>query len=336
MNIIRVHRNLSTTRILRHSHMFSTEVTTAKIMRYETNGLPSDVLRMVTEQIPKKLNSSEVLVKITAAPINPADLNMIEGNYGIRTQLPSIGGNEGSGVVVAVGSSVKNLEVSDHIIIARQGLGTWRTHGVFNQSDLLKIPKDIPLPLASVISVNPSTAYRLLEDFEKLNPGDVIVQNGANSSVGLSIIQLANERKIKTINIIRNSNGFAENVEKLKAIGGFMVVSEDYVQTPPFRRLLSDIPKPKLGLNCIGGASATEMARLLGEKGTMVTYGGMSRRPVTIPTSLFIFKQIQLKGFWLTKWVEEHSLEERTKMLNTLFEFIRQKKTQIVFGELGF
>jgi trans-2-enoyl-CoA reductase len=42
-----------------------------------------------------------------------------------------------------------------------------------------------------------------------------------------------------------------------------MVVSEDYAVTPQFKRLISDLPKPKLALNCVGGQSATEMARIL-------------------------------------------------------------------------
>lgn len=70
-------------------------------------------------------------------------------------------------------------------------------------SNLVKVPKDIPAAYAATLSVNPATAYRLLADFEKLVPGDVIIQNGANSMVGLAIIQLARERGIKTINVIR-------------------------------------------------------------------------------------------------------------------------------------
>lgn len=44
----------------------------------------------------------------------------------------------------------------------------------------------------------------MLEDFVKLKAGDVIVQNGANSAVGQSVIQLAKLRGVKTINIIRD------------------------------------------------------------------------------------------------------------------------------------
>jgi trans-2-enoyl-CoA reductase len=61
----------------------------------------------------------------------------------------------------------------------------------------------------------------------------------------------------------------------------------------------------------------------------MVTYGGMSRKPVTVPTSQFIFKDITLKGFWLSKWLEEHPVEDRVKMLETLFPLIRKERFKI-------
>jgi len=181
-----------------------------------------------------------------AAPINPADLNMIEGVYGKRAELPAIGGNEGTGVVVGLGSGVNGLSLNDHVIPANPGLGTWRTAGVFKSSDLLKVPSDIKPEYAATISVNPSTAYRLLEDFEQLKEGDVIVQNGANSMVGTAIIQLAKLRGVKTINILRNRADFTEVHDRLKALGGFIVVSEDYIKTAQFKRLISDLPQPKL------------------------------------------------------------------------------------------
>lgn len=55
----------------------------------------------------------------------------------------------------------------------------------------------------------------------------------------------------------------------------------------------------------------------------------MSRKPVTIPTSLLIFKDIQLKGFWLTKWLEQHSMEEAKKMIDTISKFVLEEKLKL-------
>lgn len=50
----------------------------------------------------------------------------------------------------------------------------------------------------------------------------------------------------------------------------------------------------KLALNCVGGPSAVEIAKLLGPGGVHVTYGGMSREPFTVPISLLIFKDLKV------------------------------------------
>lgn len=179
------------------------------------------------------------------------------------------------------------------------------------------------------MAINPSTAIRLLDDFVNLQKGDVIIQNGANSNVGASIIQIAASRGIKTINIIRERTDQSTMIEKLKAYGAYIVDTESYVGSLSFKRLISDLPKPKLALNCTGGPSVTEMARIVDEKATIVTYGVMARKPITIPGSLFIFKQLNLRGFWLTKWLEEHSVNERDSMYNQVQGLFKAEKLRL-------
>jgi len=275
------------------------------------------------------LKPNEVLVRLEAAPINPADLNIIEGAYGTRPTLPAIAGLEGVGTIQAVGSAVKGLQVKDRVIPAQPGFGTWRTDAVVPEEQLQKISKDIPLHYAATLSVNPATAYRLLADFQKLQQGDTIIQNGANSMVGQSVIQIAKARGIRTINVVRERNGHADVVSHLKSLGGDIVVTDKYIRTPDYKRLISDIPKPKLALNCVGGDVAAEIARNLADGGTLVTYGAMARQPVALPNSLLIFRDIAHKGFWLTKWVKEHSKVEREAMINDLVKLVSDQKLRL-------
>lgn len=81
--------------------------------------------------------------------------------------------------------------------------------------------------------------------------------------VGLSVIQICASMGVKTINIIRRRSDYPELVEKMKSYGGYIVCADDYVRTLEFRNLIADLPKPKLALNCVGGQTATEMARFL-------------------------------------------------------------------------
>jgi len=266
-----------------------------------------------------------------AAPINPADINVIQGKYPINPPVPAIGGSEGCGQVIALGEEVSSLKVGDFVIPAKPGLGTWRSHGVFSEENLVSVPKTIPPELLSVISVNPCTAYRLLNDFVSLQQGDVIIQNGANSMVGASVIQLARERGIKTINVIRDKDPVSHMkvVEVLKQLGGDVVLGESYFHSPRFQEIIADLPAPKLGLNCVGGQNGTNIARSLANGGTMVTYGGMSLKPVTVPTSTLIFKDITLKGFWMTRWYQQHSKKEREEMLHSIIGKVKEEKLQV-------
>lgn len=116
----------------------------------------------------------------------------------------------------------------------------------------------------ATLSINPAAALRMLNDFVQLNEGDVIYQNAANSMVGLSVIQIAAARGVKTVNVIRRSRtDYPALVERMKHYGAYIVIGDDYLRTPEFRKLVADLPKPKLVLNAVGGDTATEMARLL-------------------------------------------------------------------------
>jgi len=53
---------------------------------------------------------------------------------------------------------------------------------------------------------------------------------------------------------------------------------------------------------------------------TLVTYGGMSRLPVTVPTSQLIFDDVALRGFWMARWYAHHTRAERQAMFDHLVE----------------
>ncbi|KAK4370387.1 hypothetical protein RND71_009862 [Anisodus tanguticus] len=265
---------------------------------YDQHGPPDTVTR-VTEIPPVEINENDVCVRMLAAPINPADINRIEGVYPVRPPVPSIGGWEGVGEVHSVGSAVMALSPGDWVIHSAYLPGTWQTYVVEDQSLWYKIDKNTPIEYAATVSVNPLSALRMLEDFVALKPGDTIVQNGATSIVGQCVIQLARVRGIHSINIIRDKPGSDEVKEKLIKLGADKVFTESDLEVKSVKSLLGDIPEPLLGLNCIGGNAATMVVKFLKQGGTMVTYGGMSKKPITISTTYFIFKDISLKGYWL-------------------------------------
>lgn len=323
-----MNRNITTLLRRRTCRYFGTAI------KYNDTGAPTAVLKQESFGALAKASADEVSIKFLAAPVNPSDLNMIEGVYGVTPKLPAVGGNEGVAVVTDVGANVKGLVAGDWVIPYRSGFGTWRTDAVAKENELVKIANDIPAAYAATLSVNPATAFRLLSDFEDLKPGDVIMQNGANSMVGLCVIQMAREKGIKTINIVRSDRPDAEKMTRLLSnLGGDINVLDTQVNTSVMKEIMNDLPPCRLALNCVGGEIAAEMMRCLGVGGTMVTYGGMSKRPITVPVDLLTYKQLKLKGFWMAAWYEENGLGAKTSMIADLVAIVRSKKLTL-FHEL--
>ncbi|KAI4890569.1 hypothetical protein NFI96_019400 [Prochilodus magdalenae] len=435
------------------------------------------------EQLPLPvLSKRSVRVKMLAAPVNPADLNMVQGTYPILCPLPAVGGNEGVGEVLDVGDDVLMVRPGDWVVPVDAGFGeemggrddiitdmqcTWRTEAVCEEDDLISVPRNISLLSAATIAVNPCTAYRMLHDFQALTPGSTVIQNGANSAVGQAVIQIAAAMGIRTINIIRdrtlhiirdrntivqsehstssvtgtlssnqntphhqrqehyrpirtlhiirdrdmytvlqsehstsletgtlssnqntphyqrqehyhpirtlhiirdrytilqsehstssetgtlssNQNtphhqeqvhyppirtlyiirdrpNCGELVKELQSLGADYVLTEEEVMSLGLQHVFQEVPKPKLGLNCVGGISGGLLLSNLDYGGTLVTYGGMAKRPLHIPAKHLIFKNITLQGFWMTQWKRNH-MQDRARlrsMLDAVCELVR-------------
>lgn len=291
---------------------------------YEEQGPPDKVTRLV-DLPPVDLKENDVCVKMLAAPINPSDINRIE-----------VGGYEGVGEVEALGSGVKNLSIGDRVIPSPPSSGTWQTYCVKEESAWCKVPKDVPAEYAATISVNPSTALRMLEDFVSLKAGDVVVQNGATSMVGQCIIQLSYLRGIQTINIVRDRPDLEDIKQRLKAMGGSEVFSESELEVKNVKSLLRGLPEPVLGFNCVGGNAASAVLKFLRQGGTMVTYGGMSKKPITVSTSSFIFKDLRLRGYWMQNWTNLHTVNEFKPMTDYLLRLVRDGQLKYVMETVPF
>ncbi|EGZ14929.1 hypothetical protein PHYSODRAFT_545994 [Phytophthora sojae] len=295
-------------------------------IRYAEFGHPLNVLKTEADDKEAAPAKGQVALKFLAAPINVADLSQIQGAYAIKPTFPAVAGNEGVAVVTAVGAGVTNVKVNDRVIPTSAGFGTWRSKAVADSADVMKISEKIKIEDAATLAVNPATAYRMLADFTTLNKGDVVIQNGANSAVGQAVIQLAALRGIKTINIIRDDGDYDVTVQHLKSLGADIVCTADYPGSAKFKELISDLPAPKLALNCVGGKTSLDMAKVLAKKGVHVTYGGMGKEAVAVGTGSLIFHDITLKGFWLSQWVKDSTVEERAAMLSELAGLVEAGK----------
>src|SRR5215469_16588236 len=278
---------------------------------YETYGNPADVLRVETRPWPTPA-ADEAVVKMRAAPINPADLNQIEGKYPVRWELPATPGFEGAGVIVELGADVKSL-TSGALVILPHNVGTWRDAVAAKAEDLIVVPDGIDPAQAAMLKINPLTAWRLLHDYVDLQKGDWLIQNAANSAAGRDVIQIAHELGYKTVNVVRRP----EVIDELCAQGGDVVLVDGDNLREGVKRATGGA-SIRLGLNSVGGDSALRLANCLSPGGTVVSFGAMSLQPLKIPTGLLIFKDLRFLGIWINQWYDSATPSERMEAFTPL------------------
>lgn len=290
---------------------------TFKAAVYETHGNPAEVLRVVELPLPDP-GPNDVVVKMSAAPINPADLNSIEGKYPIKAPLPATPGMEGAGVVVEVGSAVRDLAVGAQVILPHS-FGTWREMAVIDAAKLVAAPNEIEPIQAAMLKVNPITAWRMVRDFVPLMSGDWLIQNAANSGAGQCVIQIARELGYRTVNVVRRP----ELVDELRSLGGDVVLVDSESLRDEVAVATERAPI-KLALNAVGGENALRVAKCLASDGTMVTYGAMSLQPLCIPNGMLIFKNLRFTGFWVNKWYDSATPAQRAETFAPLFDMAKR------------
>lgn len=277
-------------------------------VEFSRMGNPADVLEVKTE-MPRPLAEGEVRVRVLATPIHPSNLLQISGNYGVDPALPSTPGSEGIGRVIESSAAVTHLAVGQLVMLA--GGGTWRQEMVGSAADFVPLPDLGPvtsdvIEQLSMATVNPLTALLMLTTFVDLSEGDWIVHSAANSAVGGYIIQLAKQRGIKTINIVRRE-GLAE---ALKSKGADVVLIDGADLPERIAEATNDAPV-SLAIDAVGGQTFGRLARSLTEGSTIVSYGALSGQPVTVSPALTIFSDIRIRGFWLSKWFQTASMAEK-------------------------
>jgi mitochondrial enoyl-[acyl-carrier protein] reductase / trans-2-enoyl-CoA reductase len=221
---------------------------------FHQTGKPSDVLDC-SGFSPSEPQAGEVLIRILAAPLNPADLNTIEGTYGVKPALPAVPGIEGCGLVEQ--SNSPDFSSGDRVIFLRRA-ATWASHTTVKADALFKVPQEIDPLHAAMLKVNPATAWQLLHSFGFPGQGGWIVQNAGNSAVGRCVIQLARDLGVRTLSFVRRPELFDE----LKALGADEVLTDDEEGYAAAKEILGT-SGAKLAFNAVGGESALRLMKLL-------------------------------------------------------------------------
>lgn len=292
---------------------------TFKYVELNQIGDPAKVLE-VKEGVSRPLKKGEVRVKVLAAPIHPSNVLQIAGKYLTLPVLPSTPGSEGVGRIVEKSPEVENLTEGQLVLLA--GIGTWREELVAPAARLIPLP-DLGKPSMAVIeqlsmsTINPLSALLMLTSYAELKEGDWIVQSASNSAVGGYLIQLAKQRGIKTVNVVRRE-GLADDLMS-KGADVVLINGPDLVKQ--IASATNNAPVV-LAIDAVGGETFTRLSESLGEGGTLVSYGLLSGKSPIFNPGIAIGKDIRVRGFWLTKWFQTTPAAEQQAAFGQIIPLI--------------
>src|SRR6476619_2074199 len=184
-----------------------------------------DVLKIEQVQRPEP-NDDEVLVRVIASSVNPADPLTLSGKYAkeFGTHLPLIPGYDIAGVVEKTGANVTKLKVGDAVYGYPTFGGGWADYVAIKEWEVAAKPKSLSFAEAAAVPMGALTAWQALVDVAKLQPEQTILIHGGSGGVGSFAVQIAKARGARVI-----ATASTANQDLLKQLGADVAV--DYTKT---------------------------------------------------------------------------------------------------------
>lgn len=138
-----------------------------------------------------KPGAGEVLIQVKAVGVNPVETYQRSGKYPVLPKLPWTPGQDGAGVVKAVGSGVANVKEGDRVYLSGSISGTYAEYALATASQVHPLPSKVSFQQGAAMGIAYGTAYRALFQRAKTLPNEIVLINGASGGVGLAAVQLA-------------------------------------------------------------------------------------------------------------------------------------------------
>jgi len=218
--------------------------TIMKAIRVQRTGGP-EVMELV--EIPvSQPKPTEALIKVACAGINAIDGHFRDGSF--RTHLPFVPGQEGAGVVTAIGSQAKVVRVGDRVAWSG-ALGSYAEYVASSEEHLVPVPDSISNEQAAAAMMHGLTAHYLVNDAHKLKAGETALIHAAAGGVGLLLVQLAHAIGARVIGTV-SSEEKAQLAREAGADEVIVFTKQDF---------------------------EAEVKRLTGGKGVAVVYDGVGK-----------------------------------------------------------
>ncbi|MFJ5300748.1 NADPH:quinone reductase [Pseudomonas sp. SLFW] len=241
----------------------------AKRIQFRSHGGP-EVLEYVDFE-PAKPGPKEVVVRNKAIGVNFIETYFRTGLYPVAS-MPSGLGNEGAGVVEAVGSEVTHVKVGDRVGYGTGQLGSYADLHLTQGANVVKLPDDISFEQAAAIMLKGLTVQYLFRQTYEIRPEEIILFHAAAGGVGSIACQWAAALGVKLIGTVSSP----EKAAVAKANGAWEVI--DYSKEDVAKRVLelTDGKKVSVVYDGVGKDTWETSLDCLELRGLLVSFGNAS------------------------------------------------------------
>ena len=220
-----------------------------------------EVLKLEEIPVPEP-KENEILVRVVASGVNPADPLILGGKYAkeFGTHLPLILGYDMAGVVVKTGAKVTKLKVDDAVYAYLLWGGAWAEYCISNETESAIKPKSLSFVEASAVPLAALTGWQALVDIGKIDHRQTVLIHGGSGGVGTFAIQIAKARGARVI-----ATASTANQDLLKQLGAD--VSIDYTK-PNWEGAVHDVD---FALLPVGGETMRRTYSVMKKGGTIAT-----------------------------------------------------------------
>ncbi|XP_053127236.1 synaptic vesicle membrane protein VAT-1 homolog-like isoform X1 [Hemicordylus capensis] len=267
----------------------------------------------VSKKVMPEPQEGELKIRVKACGLNFIDLMVRQGNIDNPPKTPLVPGFECSGIVEALGDSVKGYEIGDRVM-AFVNYNAWAEVVCTPLEFVYKIPDDMSFSEAAAFPMNFVTAYMMLFEVANLQEGMSVLVHSAGGGVGQAVAQICST--VPNVTVFGTASSFKHEAIK-GSVTHLFDRNADYVQE--VKRISAD--GVDIVLDCLCGENTGKGLSLLKPLGTYILYG--SSNMVTGETkSFFSFA----KSWWQVEKVNPIKLYEENKvmagfsLLNLLFK----------------
>ena len=225
---------------------------------------------MELEELPiPQPKTNEAIVKVSASGVNFIDVYFREGRY--KAPMPFVLGQEGAGVVTAVGSDVKSVKPGDRV--AWTGLlGSYAEYAGVPADRLVPIPEGVTDQQAASAMLQGMTAHYLSHDTFPLKRGDTALVHAAAGGVGLLLVQMAHHIGARVIGTVSTE----EKAKLARGAGADEIILYTRHDFEAETKRLTAGKGVDVIYDSVGKTTFEKGLNVLRPRGMMVLFGGSS------------------------------------------------------------